>query len=147
MNFIRKRKAQPGQKSSEWVEGRFYLVPRDMAVSIPKGYHWAAAGQLHRLGEGWPVVQVQASDWGQDLAPLIRMIAVVPAVSAHGHLTGHYGPFEGHMPTRKARFLHMRRGDVLTLTAASSRRGEVLVVPLRADEPSSHANHPMEGEP
>lgn len=131
---------------SEWRHPRSWLVPARLSVTIPKGYGWAAApacpGRMQlpprslrkTLLPNGPDVELRAGEWGPEVAPLVRMLMIVPAVAAWASLIPGRGslsmPEQVRLVTRRPVSWRFEEGDRLTLCAASSRGGEVLIAAL-----------------
>lgn len=123
----------------EWRHRRSYVIPRDLRVTLPKGYTWASTVRTYALGPSVPAVTVTAADWGPEVVTLVRMVLVVSAVAAEATLR----PGPGSQSWASVERLKARRairwqfedGDRLFLQAVSSRAGEALVVPLRLEAP------------
>lgn len=122
-------------KSNEWTQRRSYLVPRDLQVALPKGYTWASAVRTYPLGPSVPEVTITAADWGPEVAPLVRMVMIVAAVSAEAVLMPGKGSRSGayleRLRVRRPVSWRFEVGDCLHIHAVSSRAGEVLLAPLR----------------
>ncbi|WP_428417386.1 hypothetical protein [Methylibium sp.] len=125
-------------KSIEWTQRRSYLVPRDLQVTLPKGYTWASTVRTYPLGPSVPEVTIAAADWGPEVAPLVRMVMVVAAVSAEVVLKPGKGSRSGanleRLKVRRAVSWRFEASDCLRVHAVSSRAGEVVVAPLRVME-------------
>lgn len=132
------------RKSNEWTQRRSYLVPRDLQVTLPKGYTWASTVRTYPLGPSVPEVTITAADWGPEVALRVRMVMIVPAVSAKAVLMPGNGSRSGahleRLKVRRAVSWRFEAGDCLHIHAVSSRGGEVLVVPLREAESWTGAN-------
>lgn len=135
-NTVTKAKPMKAKRVSEWDNPRCWLVPRSShPPGPPKGFTWAGVVHRHCLDPDGPKVVVRPDCWGPVAVPLVRMVLILPAVSAVALLVGKdLEPWHSHLRTRRSCWWPFRAGATLELWAASGRQGEVLLVPLKEAE-------------
>lgn len=127
----------PQRRPSEWDHPRAYIVPRTLALEVPRGWELVGPGLRGNVGPYLPSFIVTGASWAEEVAQRMDGIALVAGVRVSiwqartpgytRHLPGPWGSVTVRLLVTRA----LPGGAGLEVTAATSRQGEVLCWPLR----------------
>lgn len=125
------------RRPTEWDHPRAYIVPRTLALEVPRGWELVGPGLRGNVGPYLPPFIVTGASWPDEVAQRMDGIALVGSVRLSiwqartpgytRHLPGPWGDVKVRLLVARA----LPAGAGLEVTAATSRQGEVLCWPLR----------------